>query len=106
MDFKIQFWDMKWEFPKKGMREKSFTDRNKKFRMVAFNDQYVCEDWCTEGHIGYVLKGAMTIDFNGREIEYKAGDLLYIPQGNIHSRHKIKIAAGKKAVIFMVEDFI
>jgi len=104
MEFKIEFWDMKWEYPRKGMKEKYIIDRNKKFRIVEFNEYFEHTEWCTDGHVGYVLKGKMTIDFNGREIEYKAGDLLYIPQGNIHSRHKVKVAEGEIAIIFMVED--
>ena len=103
-DYKIQFEDIKWEFPRTGMREKSFTDRNKKIRLVEFNEKFVEKDWCTRGHIGYVIDGEMTIDFNGREINYKPGDILYIPQGNIYSRHKVKIDPGGKVLLFLIDD--
>jgi glyoxylate utilization-related uncharacterized protein len=42
-------------------------------------------DACTCPHWGYVLKGKVTFEFDGREEVFEAGDAFYVPPGHIQS---------------------
>lgn len=48
---------------------------------MEFSEGFSEEDWCTKGHIGYVLEGRFSIDFNGKEIPFIAGDGIFITEG-------------------------
>ena len=71
----IDFQSIEWKKPKTGVEQKVYSDGNQKIRLLRFFDDFVEEDWCIKGHIGYVLEGEMTIDFNGIIKNYKKGDV-------------------------------
>jgi hypothetical protein len=99
---RIDYKSLKWEIPNKGIKQKIFSKGNQKIRLLRFYDDFVEEDWCTKGHIGYVTHGAMTIDFNGEIISYKKGDGLWIESGD-NSKHKASIAKGKFVELVLFE---
>jgi quercetin dioxygenase-like cupin family protein len=49
-----------------------------------------------------VLKGALSISFNGEVIAFKAGDGLFIPPGAESKHRAVKISSGTQ--LLMVED--
>jgi quercetin dioxygenase-like cupin family protein len=55
------------------------------------------------GHIGYVPEGRISIDFNGEVIDFKAGDGIFIPEGE-ESRHKGMVARGEKVLVILFEE--
>lgn len=69
---------------------------------MKFLDNFVEEEWCVSGHIGYVLDGEMTIDFNGTIKNYKKGDGLWIKEGE-SSKHKAIIKKGKQVELILFE---
>lgn len=100
----INFKNMEWETPKIGVAQKVYTSGDQKIRLLKFFDDFVEEDWCINGHVGYVLEGEMNIDFNGTVKTYKKGDGLWIESGE-SSKHKASIEKGKyvELVLFEVE---
>jgi quercetin dioxygenase-like cupin family protein len=100
--YKIDFELMKWETPAVGVRFKAYQQDGRKLRLVEFYKDFVESDWCTKGHIGYILEGQMEIDFNGSVIVFGTGDGVFIPAGQVH-KHKARVLSDKvKAII--VED--
>jgi ethanolamine utilization protein EutQ (cupin superfamily) len=49
-----------------------------------------------------VLKGALSISFNGDILSFKAGDGLFIPSGSASKHRSVAIAAGTQ--LLMIED--
>ena len=100
--YKIEFQTMAWEHPTVGVRFKAYEQDGRKLRLVEFTKEFVEPDWCTKGHIGYILEGRMEIDFDGNIIVFGPGDGVFIPAGSEH-KHKGRVLTDKvKAVL--VED--
>lgn len=99
---KIDFESMRWESPMPGVRFKACEQGGRKLRLAEFGREFVEPDWCTKGHIGYVLEGQMEINFNGTVVAFGPGDGIFIPTGEEH-KHKAKILTDSVKVV-LVED--
>jgi len=101
-NYRIEFNDIPWDSPARGVRVKSLQRGDKKLRLVEFTQEFVEPDWCTKGHIGLVLEGEVAININGVVQNFKAGDGLMIPSGaeNRHKHHD----TIKPTRLFLVED--
>ena len=102
-DYKILFKDLNWDNPSAGVEQKIVSNGIIKMRLLRFNDNFVEEHWCVKGHIGYVLDGEMTIDFNGKKEAYKRGDGLWIEAGEAN-KHKASIAKGLFVEMILFES--
>jgi ethanolamine utilization protein EutQ (cupin superfamily) len=100
--YKIDFKTMPWETPAVGVRFKVYEQDGRKLRLAEFTEDFVETDWCTKGHIGYVLDGQMEIDFGGKVIMFGPCDGLFIPAGEKH-KHKAKVLTDTLKII-LVED--
>ncbi|MFQ5640198.1 MAG: cupin domain-containing protein [bacterium] len=98
----IDFENVPWETPGPGVRTKSKQVAGKQLRLVEFTRDFVEPDWCEKGHVGYVLKGELHIDFDGTVRHYKPGMGLIIPAGK-KFRHKAKVL-GDFVHLVLVED--
>ncbi|KAF5412150.1 MAG: phosrestin [Euryarchaeota archaeon] len=99
----INFKNMDWESPAPGIRYKVYVRDNQRIRLVEFSQDFNEPDWCTRGHVGYVLEGRLTIDFDCELIDFMSGDGIFIPEGE-ESRHKGTVARGEKALIILFEE--
>ncbi len=86
--FRIGFEEIAWENPKTGVFQKIYADGHKQIRLLRFEYGFVEVEWCRKGHIGYVLNGSMTINFNGTHKSFGKGDGLWIEAGEGH-QHKV-----------------
>jgi len=100
--YKVDFKSKSWETPAEGVRFKAYQQGEKKLRLAEFTKEFVEPDWCTKGHIGYVLEGQMEIDFDRKVIQFGPGDGVFIPAGEEH-KHKAKVLTDV-AKIILVED--
>ena len=100
--YKIDFESMDWEIPAEGVRFKAYEQDGRKLRLVEFTKEFVESDWCTKGHIGYILDGEMEIDFDGKVIMFGPGDGVFIPAGREH-KHKGRVLTDNVKVI-LIED--
>ena len=99
----IEFSAMPWDCPRQGHQQKVILREKQKLRLLRFSDDFVEEHWCTNGHIGFVVDGEMTIDFNGSSSHYKKGDALWIESGEAE-KHKVLIAKGKFVELILFEE--
>ena len=100
--YKVIFKTIPWEMPAVGVRFKAHEQDGRKLRLAEFTKEFVESNWCTKGHIGYVLEGQMEIDFDGNVIVFGPGDGLFMPAGEKH-KHKAKVLTGTMKII-LVED--
>ena len=100
--FKIDFQKMEWHHIRPDVRQKIYCEGSRQIRLVEFDTSDGAEGWCEDGHIGYVLKGELSISFNGEVISFSAGDGLFIPPGAESKHRSVSIASGTQ--LLMVED--
>jgi len=97
---RVDFGSMPWERPAPGVRFKACEQDGRKLRLAEFTKDFVEPDWCTRGHIGYVLDGEMEIDFRGHVVRFRAGDGLFIPAGIDHG-HKARVLTESAKVVLV-----
>lgn len=100
--YKIDFKSVPWETPVAGVKFKAHEQDNRRLRLAEFSTEFVEADWCTKGHIGYILDGRMEIDFNGKIVMFGPGDGLFIQAGDKH-KHKAKVLTDTLKIL-LVED--
>ena len=103
MNYLIDFGKISWKSAYPGQREKSYVEGNQRIRLVELSDEYAEEEWCEKEHIGYILKGKISIIFiDGKSITFNESNGIFIPKGKEH-RHKGKIAKDEKVLMVFVE---
>jgi quercetin dioxygenase-like cupin family protein len=100
--FKVDFNSMDWQDGRPGVRYKSYCEGARQIRLVEFETSEGFSDWCEIGHIGMVLSGGLTIDFNGQVITFAQGDGIFIPAGPASSHRAVAITPGTR--LLMVEN--
>jgi quercetin dioxygenase-like cupin family protein len=100
--FKVRFDDMEWQQIRPDVRQKVHREQARQVRLVEFKTSDGPEHWCETGHIGYVLKGSLSISFNGEVVSFQAGDALFIPCGKATKHRATSIAEGTQ--LLMIED--
>jgi ethanolamine utilization protein EutQ (cupin superfamily) len=97
---RIDFKTMPWDASAVGVRFKAHEQDGRRLRLAEFSREFVEHDWCTKGHIGYVLEGQLEIDFDGQSLTFGPGDGLFTRPGDKHTA-KVKT---KTAKVILVED--
>ena len=100
--FKVDFDGMEWQPIRPDVRQKVYCEGSRQIRLVEFDTSDGAEDWCEAGHIGYVLKGALSISFNGNVVAFEAGDGIFIPSGAASKHRAVAITSG--TLLLMIED--
>jgi|WetSurMetagenome_2_1015567.scaffolds.fasta_scaffold308021_1 hypothetical protein len=100
--YKIDFSSIPWQSPVPGGRFKTYLEGDRRLSLVEFSREYADIEWCTRGHIGYVLAGEGELDFNGRIVRIAVGDGVFIPPGLNH-KHKIKALSDVITVVYVGE---
>ncbi len=95
------FADMAWETPAAGIRQKVFRQGEKSLRLVQFDKDMRHPQWCTVGHMGYVLEGTLEVTFAEQTVIYHQGDGLIIPPGDT-DKHKPK-AVTASVTLFLID---
>ena len=88
--------------PAPGLRFKVYQQGSKRLRLAEFAREFVEPDWCTNGHVGYVVEGKLEIDFSGEIEVFHAGDGIFIPPGEEH-KHMAKALTDVVRLV-LVED--
>lgn len=98
----INFEHIEWEKLEKGLKQKVLASGNNKIRLVRVSHLFKEKKWCTNNHLGYVLRGKMNINFTGVIVEYQKGDIFSI-HGGAKSKHKIIVEQGKSVELLIFE---
>jgi cupin superfamily acireductone dioxygenase involved in methionine salvage len=101
-EYPIAFSTMEWESVYLGQRQKSYDAGKVRLRLVELTDAYGEEAWCEQEHIGFILDGRITIEYEGKSISFRKGDRISIPSGVTH-RHKGRIEKGETVQMIFFE---
>jgi hypothetical protein len=99
---KINFAELAWDESLVGARSKTAIRESRKLRLVEFTSEFVEQDWCIKGHLGYVLDGELEITFSDRIERFAAGDGMIIV-GGADERHKAKVIGSVVRLILAEE---
>lgn len=99
----IRFKEMDWKSNGVGFRTKEYIFGSQRIRLAEFSEGFVEPDWCTNGHVGYVLEGAFSIDFSGTIIQFNESDCLLIPEGE-ENKHKAVLGIGERVLLVLFEN--
>jgi len=97
--YRIEFESLAWESPMEGVRHKTFISAGKKLRLVEYYPT-MTPHWCEKGHIGYILKGCLEIEFEGEKHLYNEGDGVFILDGKSH-KHKARVLSEVVRAVFV-----
>lgn len=98
----IDFENAIWIEAGKGFKYKVFRRGIQQIRLVEFSEGFIEKDWCTKGHVGYVLEGSCLTDFNGEIEKFDAGDFIFISNEE-KDRHKMIINKGGRVLLMLFE---
>jgi len=100
IQYKVDFSKLAWEQPLKGLRQKCLVQNNICLRLAEFSKE-IPQDWCGNGHTGYVIEGTVELEFESGAVTYHKGDGIFIPDSPEH-KHRVRVLSDK-ALIFFVE---
>jgi quercetin dioxygenase-like cupin family protein len=63
--------------------------KNKRFRIVEYERGASHPDWCSEGHVGFVLEGEIMYELEKGDIHVQAGKGFFLPSGVKHRGHNV-----------------
>jgi quercetin dioxygenase-like cupin family protein len=98
----VAFEEMTWQTSPAGLRFKVQKVGALELRLLEFSRDLDHPHWCTTGHLGYVLEGAMVVEFAIGSQVFRAGDGLAIPAGDVE-KHRPRALTKRVRMIF-VED--
>jgi quercetin dioxygenase-like cupin family protein len=99
---RVKFESIPWQEGRPGVRHKSYVEGGRQLRLVEFQTADGFNEWCQQGHIGYVLTGGLEIDVQGTVFPFATGDGLFIPAGAATQHRAVSITPGTR--LLMVED--
>jgi len=85
-----------------GMRVKRVVRDGRQIRLIELRPDSGDADWCEEGHVGFVIEGALETTIDGTAERLSAGDGLRIPAGR-KCRHGSRAIGGAVRLI-LVDD--
>ena len=91
-----------WHVTAPGARQKVVEHCGKRLRLLELAENFVELEWCSRGHAGYVLEGAMEVAVEGGPtVRFGPGDALVLRAGT--DKHKAR-SLGPRVRLFLVED--
>jgi quercetin dioxygenase-like cupin family protein len=100
--YRVPFDDLPWQAGPGGLLFKTHRFGASQLRLMEFTPQLVHPQWCTTGHVGYVVEGDVEIEFVGHTVRYRAGDGVVIPAGQADA-HRPHALSSRVRFVF-VED--
>lgn len=68
-------------------------------RLLSYSPDYVADHWCFKGHIVFVTKGALTIEYqDGQEHRLEEGSSYFVGD-NERSPHRVISPTGASVII-------
>ena len=74
---RIDFGALKWQTPVPGARYKAVQQGNRRLRLLEFTKGFIEPDWCTSGHVGYVLEGILRLWIEEERYDLFPGDSIH-----------------------------
>lgn len=92
-----------WEADAPGIRARARTAAGSRWAIVEYGPAAAREEWCTDGHRGYVLDGAIEYEFDdgGEPLAARAGQGFVLAAGR---GHRGRNTAPGPTTLFLIDD--
>jgi quercetin dioxygenase-like cupin family protein len=99
----VRFTDMEWEDDVPGIRDRPTSVDNARWALVEYAEGASREEWCEEGHRGFVLEGEIEYEFNDGHppLRIDAGNAFLLPGGQAHRGRNL---ASGPTRMFLIDD--
>jgi hypothetical protein len=103
----VPFGSMEWTNDAPGIRAKETVLDGSRWAVVEYSEGIGREEWCEEGHRGYVISGEIEYEFDdGREpLRASQGEAFLLPPAALGSgAHRGRNTARKPTRLFLIDD--
>lgn len=99
----VRFGELAWDDDVPGIRDRAEVIEGARWAVVEYGEGAAREEWCEDGHRGYVLEGAVEYEFgDGRPaLSLRSGDAFLLPGGIAHRGRNL---AGGPTRMFLIDD--
>jgi quercetin dioxygenase-like cupin family protein len=100
---RVDFERLAWEDDGPGIRARAEQVAGSRWAVVEYGPGAARDDWCTDGHRGYVIEGALEYEFDdGSEpLALRAGQGFHLAAGTGHRGRNVGDAPAR---IFLIDD--
>jgi quercetin dioxygenase-like cupin family protein len=99
----LHFSEMDWEDDVPGIRDRATAVDGARWAIVEYAESAAREEWCEDGHRGYVVDGEIEYEFSdGRgRVRAATGDAFILPGGVAHRGRNL---AQRATTMFLIDD--
>jgi len=104
---KVPFGEMKWDDDAPGIRAREGRVEGTRWAIVRYDEGARREEWCEEGHRGYVVEGEIEYEFDdGREsLRASEGEAFLLPPATLgDGAHRGRNLAPGPTRLFLIDD--
>ncbi|MGD0998366.1 MAG: hypothetical protein ABR941_08645 [Thermoleophilia bacterium] len=102
MDVLVDFGSVPWQATSPGARVKVVVRGAQRVRLMELTEGFAEPQWCTQGHAGRVLEGALRLRTRAGVRRLQQGDVFVIEPGERHA-HKAELGSGERALLLLFE---
>ena len=97
------FDEIEWTDDVPGIRSREWLVDGRRWAIVEYAPGAKREEWCRDGHLGFVLAGAVSYEFRdgGDSLAASAGDAFSLTTGKAHRGRNI---ASHPTRLFLIDD--
>jgi len=103
----VPFGEMEWTDDAPGIRTREAEVEGARWAIVRYGEGVRREEWCEEGHRGYVVEGEIEYEFDdGREpLRASEGEAFVVPPATLGSgAHRGRNLAPGPTRLFLIDD--
>jgi hypothetical protein len=104
---KVPFDELPWTDDAPGIRAREVNVGNARWAIVEYGEGVGREEWCEEGHRGYVLKGEIEYEFDdgSAPLRAKEGEAFLLPPAPLGGgAHRGGNLAPGPTCLFLIDD--
>jgi hypothetical protein len=102
----VPFGELAWTDDAPGIRAREAEVEGARWAVVEYAQGASREDWCEEGHRGYVVAGAIEYEFDdGREpLRASVGEAFLLPPASLgDGAHRGRNTARRSTLLFLID---
>jgi quercetin dioxygenase-like cupin family protein len=103
MDEAIELQGLPWEDDAPGIRARAAHAQGSRWAIVEYGEGASRDEWCTDGHRGFVLAGAIEYEFGdgGDPLGLREGQAFVLAAGRAHRGRNTAVGATR---LFLIDD--
>jgi quercetin dioxygenase-like cupin family protein len=99
----VRFGDIDWEQDVPGIQARERSVQGRRWAVVEYARAARRREWCLDGHVGYVLEGAIEYEFDdgGEVLTAGKGEAFCLSTGRAHRGRNL---AASPTRLFLIDD--